>query len=130
MTFPKLLFLGKKSDSLTLQDESHNEQGASVVFQRGQLQILEKLNELLTNVEELKEEIRFLKEMIPELEECIQDELGGRATAHQVSPQHRARKKKAATVQRPAASNSSEEAESEGGHCLNSGHTTETKSGL
>lgn len=130
MNFPKFLSLGKKSDSLILQDESYNEQGTSVVFQRGQLQILEKLNELLTNVEELKEEIKFLKETIPKLEECIQDELGVRVTVHQVSPQHRARKKKTTTtVQRPATSNSSEEAESEGGHCLNSGHTTENKSG-
>lgn len=117
MTFPKFLSLGKKSDSLTLQDESYSEQGTSVVFQRGQLQILEKLNELLTNVEELKEEIKFLKETIPKLEECIQDELGVRVTVHQVSPQHRARKKKTTTtVQRPATSNSSEEAESEGGY--------------
>lgn len=117
MIFPKFLSLGKKSDSLTLQDESYSEQGTSVVFQRGQLQILEKLNELLTNVEELKEEIKFLKETIPKLEECIQDELGVRVTVHQVSPQHRARKKKTTTiVQRPATSNSSEEAESEGGY--------------
>ncbi|XP_032764739.1 regulator of microtubule dynamics protein 2 isoform X2 [Rattus rattus] len=117
MIFPKFLSLGKKSDSLTLQDKSYSEQGTSVVFQRGQLQILEKLNELLTNVEELKEEIKFLKETIPKLEECIQDELGVRVTVHQVSPQHRARKKKTTTtVQRPATSNSSEEAESEGGY--------------
>ncbi|GAB1301347.1 Regulator of microtubule dynamics protein 2 [Apodemus speciosus] len=113
MDFPKLPFLGEKFSSLTLPEESHSEQGASVVFQRRQLQILEKLNELLTNMEELKEEIRFLKENIPKLEECLQDELGGKV--HKISPQHRARKKKVTTVQRSATSNSSEEAESEGG---------------
>uniref|UniRef100_A0A8C6MS84 Regulator of microtubule dynamics protein 2 n=1 Tax=Mus spicilegus TaxID=10103 RepID=A0A8C6MS84_MUSSI len=116
MNFPKLLSLGKKFGSLTLPEESHSAQGASVVFQRRQLQILEKLNELLTNMEELKEEIRFLKETIPKLEECIQDEFGGKVTVHKISPQHRARKKKGTTVQRSATSNSSEEAESEGGY--------------
>ena len=115
MNFPKLLSRGKKFGSLTLPEESHSAQGASVVFQRRQLQILEKLNELLTNMEELKEEIRFLKETIPKLEECIQDEFGGKVTVHKISPQHRARKKKGTTVQRSATSNSSEEAESEGG---------------
>ncbi|XP_029387345.1 regulator of microtubule dynamics protein 2 isoform X2 [Mus pahari] len=116
MNFPKLLSLGKKFGSLTLPEEGHSAQGASVVFQRRQLQILEKLNELLTNMEELKEEIRFLKETIPKLEECIQDEFGGKVTVHKISPQHRARKKKVTTVQRSATSNSSEEAESEGGY--------------
>ncbi|XP_060220073.1 regulator of microtubule dynamics protein 2 isoform X3 [Meriones unguiculatus] len=116
MSFPKFLSLGKKLDSLTLQDESHSEQGTSAVFQRRQVQILEKLNELLTNMEELKEEIRFLKETIPKLEEYIQDELGGKVTVHKVSPQHRARKKRVTTVQSSATSNSSEEAESEGGY--------------
>lgn len=116
MNFPKLPFLGEKLASLTLPEESHSEQGASVVFQRRQLQILEKLNELLTSMEELKEEIRFLKETVPKLEECLQDELGGKVTVHKISPQHRARKKKVTTVQRSATSNSSEEAESEGGY--------------
>ncbi|XP_031211135.1 regulator of microtubule dynamics protein 2 isoform X5 [Mastomys coucha] len=116
MNFPRLLSLGKKFDSVSLPDESHSEHGASVVFRRRQLQILEKLNELLSNMEELKEEIKFLKETIPKLEECIQDELGGKITVHKISPQHRARKKKVTTVQRPATSNSSEEAESEGGY--------------
>lgn len=115
MDLPKLPFLGEKFRSLTLPEESHGEQGASVVFQRRQLQILEKLNELLTNMEELKEEVRFLKETIPKLGECLQDELGGKVTVHKISPQHRARKKKVPTVQRSATSNSSEEAESEGG---------------
>ncbi|XP_007646636.1 uncharacterized protein LOC100759529 isoform X1 [Cricetulus griseus] len=115
MNLPKFLSLGKKFDSLTLQDETHSEQGSSVVFQRRQLQILEKLNELLTNMEELKEEIKFLKETIPKLEEYLQDEHGGKVTAHKISPQHRARRKRMTTVQSAATSNSSEEAESEGG---------------
>ncbi|XP_040586737.1 regulator of microtubule dynamics protein 2 isoform X2 [Mesocricetus auratus] len=115
MNLPKFLSLGKKFDSLTLQGETYNEQGASVVFQRRQLQILEKLNELLTNMEELKEEIKFLREMIPKLEEYLQDELGGKVTVHKISPQHRTRKKRLTTTQSAATSNSSEEAESEGG---------------
>ncbi|XP_051021645.1 regulator of microtubule dynamics protein 2 isoform X2 [Acomys russatus] len=116
VSFSKFFSLGKKFDSPTLQDESHSEQGPSTVFQRRQLQILEKLNELLTSMEELKEEIRCLKETIPKLEEYIQDELGGKVAAHKMSPQHRARKKKVTTVQSSATSNSSEEAESEGGY--------------
>ncbi|XP_051033822.1 regulator of microtubule dynamics protein 2 isoform X3 [Phodopus roborovskii] len=114
MNFPKFLSLGKKFDSLTLQDETHSEQGAPVVFQRRQLQILEKLNELLTNMEELKEEIKLLKQRIPKLEEYLKDELGEKV--HKISPQHRARKKRLTTVQSTATSNSSEEAESEGGY--------------
>ncbi|KAK7797943.1 hypothetical protein U0070_013719, partial [Myodes glareolus] len=82
---------------------------------RRQLQILEKLNELLTNMEELKEEIKFLKETIPKLEEYLQDELGGKVTVHKISPQHRARKKRPTTAPSAATNNSSEEAESEGG---------------
>ncbi|CAO2604316.1 Regulator of microtubule dynamics protein 2 [Lemmus lemmus] len=116
MKLPKFLSLGKKFNSLTLQDETHSEQGASVVFQRRQLQILEKLNELLTNMEELKEEIKFLKETIPRLEEYLQDELGGKVTVHKISPQHRARKKRPTTAPSAATNNSSEEAESEGGY--------------
>uniref|UniRef100_A0A8C6R2R3 Regulator of microtubule dynamics protein 2 n=1 Tax=Nannospalax galili TaxID=1026970 RepID=A0A8C6R2R3_NANGA len=115
VTFPKFLSLGKTFNSTTLQDEMHD-QGTAMVFQRRQLQILEKLNELLTNMEELKEEVKFLKETIPKLEEYIQDELGGKVTVHKISPQHRARKRKLTAVQSSATSNSSEEAESEGGY--------------
>ena len=64
---------------------------------------------------ELKEEIRVLKEAIPKLEEYIQGELGGKVAVHKISPQHRARRRRLATVQSSATSNSSEEAESEGG---------------
>ncbi|XP_041487084.1 regulator of microtubule dynamics protein 2 isoform X3 [Microtus oregoni] len=114
---PKFLSLGKKFNSLTLQDETHSEQGALAVFQRRQLQILEKVNELLTSMEELKEEIKFLKETIPKLEEYLQDELGGKVTVHKISPQHRARKKRPTTAPSAATNNnSSEEAESEGGY--------------
>ncbi|CAH6779618.1 Rmdn2 [Phodopus roborovskii] len=123
MNFPKFLSLGKKFDSLTLQDETHSEQGAPVVFQRRQLQILEKLNELLTNMEELKEEIKLLKQRIPKLEEYLKDELGEKV--HKISPQHRARKKRLTTVQSTATSNSSEEAESEGGYAVLCGYVSE-----
>lgn len=115
MKLPKFLSLDNTFNSITLQDEIHNDQGTTVIFQERQLQILEKLNELLTNMEELKEEIRFLKETVPKLEEYIQDELGGKITVHKVSPQHRARKRRLPTIQSSATSNSSEEAESEGG---------------
>ncbi|KAM7079236.1 regulator of microtubule dynamics protein 2 isoform 1-T8 [Molossus nigricans] len=108
MNLPKFLSLGNAYDSMTLQDEMHNDQGR-------QLQILEKLNELLTNMEELKEEIRVLKETIPKLEEYVHGELGGKTATHRISPQHRARKRRLATVHSSGTSNSSEEAESEGG---------------
>ncbi|XP_054533763.1 regulator of microtubule dynamics protein 2 isoform X8 [Pan troglodytes] len=116
MKLPEFLSLGNTFNSITLQDEIYDDQGTTVIFQERQLQILEKLNELLTNMEELKEEIRFLKEAIPKLEEYIQDELGGKITVHKISPQHRARKRRLPTIQSSATSNSSEEAESEGGY--------------
>ncbi|XP_010594175.1 regulator of microtubule dynamics protein 2 [Loxodonta africana] len=116
MNLPKLLSLGSTSDSVTLQDKIYNDQGTAVVFQGRQLQILEKLSEVLTNMEELKEEIGFLKEAVSRLEECVQGELGGKVTVHRVSPQHRARRRRLATVQSSATSNSSEDAESEGGY--------------
>uniref|UniRef100_A0A9L0RIW8 Regulator of microtubule dynamics protein 2 n=1 Tax=Equus caballus TaxID=9796 RepID=A0A9L0RIW8_HORSE len=117
MNLPKFLSLGNTFDSVTLQDETHDSQGPTAIFQRRQLQILEKLNELLINMEELKEEIRVLKEAVPKLEEYIQGELGGKITVHKISPQHRARKRRLAPVQSSATSNnSSEEAESEGGY--------------
>ncbi|XP_036787524.1 regulator of microtubule dynamics protein 2 isoform X2 [Manis pentadactyla] len=114
MNLPKFLSLGNTFGSMTLQDE--HGQGAAAIFQGRQLQILEKLNELLTNMEELKKEIGVLKEAIPKLEEYIQGELGGKVTVHKISPQHRARKRRLATAQNSATSNSSEEAESEGGY--------------
>ncbi|XP_027410831.1 regulator of microtubule dynamics protein 2 isoform X5 [Bos indicus x Bos taurus] len=116
MSLPKFLSLGNSLDLMTLQDEMPSGQGTTAIFQGRQLQILEKLNELLTHMEELKEEIRVLKEAIPKLEEYIQGELGGKVTVHKISPQHRARKRRLATVQSSATSNSSEEAESEGGY--------------
>ncbi|XP_048209061.1 regulator of microtubule dynamics protein 2 isoform X2 [Perognathus longimembris pacificus] len=116
MSLPTFVSLGNSLDSVTFQEEMCNDEGTIMIFQRRQLQILEKLNELLRNVEELKEDIKFLKETIPKLEEYIQDELGGKITFHKTSPQHRARKRKPATIQTSATSNSSEEAESEGGY--------------
>lgn len=115
LNLPKFLSLGSKFDAMTFQDEMYNGRGTVAIFQGRQLQILEKLNELLTNMEELKEEIRVLKEIVPKLEEYIQGELGGKITVHRISPQHRARKRRLATVQSPTTGNSSEEAESEGG---------------
>ncbi|XP_006882451.1 PREDICTED: regulator of microtubule dynamics protein 2-like [Elephantulus edwardii] len=115
MDLPTLLSLGR-FNAVTLQDEMHNEQGTAMVFQGRQLQVLEKLNELLTNMEELKKEIRFVKVAISELEECVHGELEGNVTVHRVSPQHRAKKRRLTTVQSSATSNSSEEAESEGGY--------------
>ncbi|KAG8504782.1 Regulator of microtubule dynamics protein 2, partial [Galemys pyrenaicus] len=117
INIPNFLSLGNTLDSIAFQDEMHNSQGTVAIFQRKQLQILEKLNEVLMNMEALKEEIRVLKETIPKLEEYIQGELGGKITVHKISPQHRARKRRLATVQSSATSNSSEEAESEGGCC-------------
>ncbi|XP_054584253.1 regulator of microtubule dynamics protein 2 isoform X1 [Eptesicus fuscus] len=114
MNLSKFLSLGDAFDSVTLQDEMQKDQGTAAIFQGRQLQILEKLNELLTNMEELREEIRILKETIPKLEECVRGELGGKT---RISPQHRARKRRIATVQSSGTSNSSEEAESEGGCC-------------
>lgn len=116
MNFPKFLYLGNAFNSVTLQDEMHNGQGAAAIFQGRQLQILEKLNELLINIEELKEEIKILKETIPKLEEYVHGELQRKTTAHRISPQHRARKRRIATAQSSGTSNSSEEAESEGGY--------------
>ncbi|XP_045683798.1 regulator of microtubule dynamics protein 2 isoform X2 [Phyllostomus hastatus] len=116
MNLPKFLSLGNAFGSATLQDEMHNGQGTAAIFQGRQLQILEKLNELLTNMEELKEEIRILKETIPKLEEYVHGELGRKTAAHRISPQHRARKRRLATAQSSGTSNSSEEAESEGGY--------------
>ncbi|XP_054403641.1 regulator of microtubule dynamics protein 2 isoform X12 [Pongo abelii] len=125
MKLPEFLSLGNTFNSITLQDEIHDDQGTTVIFQERQLQILEKLNELLTNMEELKEEIRFLKEAIPKLEEYIQDELGVKITVHKISPQHRARKRRLPTIQSSATSNSSEEAESEGGYAVLCGYVSE-----
>ncbi|XP_037662959.1 regulator of microtubule dynamics protein 2 isoform X9 [Choloepus didactylus] len=117
MNFPSFFPLGDAFHPLTLQDEMPNDHGTAAIFQGRQLQILEKLNELLTSMEELREEIRFLKETMTELEEYVQEELGGKISVHRISPQHRARKRKLATVQSSATSYSSEEAESEGGCC-------------
>ncbi|XP_060042888.1 regulator of microtubule dynamics protein 2 isoform X2 [Erinaceus europaeus] len=116
MSYPKCLSLGSMLDSVTLQEEMHHGPGTVVPFQRRQLQILEKLDELLTSVEELREEVRVLGDTIPRLEEYVQGELTGKAPAHRISPQHRTRRKRPFPAPSIVTShNSSEEAESEGG---------------
>lgn len=124
MHLPKFLSLGNAFDSVTLQGEIQKDQGTATISQGRQLQILEKLNELLTSMEELREEIRILKETIPKLEECVRGELGGKT---RISPQHRARKRRLTTVPSSGTSNSSEEAESEGGYITASTDTEEQR---
>uniref|UniRef100_G3VEH0 Regulator of microtubule dynamics 2 n=1 Tax=Sarcophilus harrisii TaxID=9305 RepID=G3VEH0_SARHA len=116
MNLPKLLSLSNEFNSISLQDAVHNERGTVVLLQQSQFQILEKLNDLLMSVEELKEEVKFLKEAIPELEKYVRVELRGNTAMHRTTPQHQAaRKKKAKPGRGISTSNSSEEAESEGG---------------
>ncbi|XP_027721144.1 regulator of microtubule dynamics protein 2 isoform X1 [Vombatus ursinus] len=117
MNLPKFLSLNDELHSMDLQEAVHDERGTVMVLQQSQFQILEKLNDLLVSVEELKEEVRFLKEAIPELEKHVRVELRGKTAIHRTSPQHRAtRKKKAEAGRVLSTSNSSEEAESEGGY--------------
>ncbi|KAM9063191.1 regulator of microtubule dynamics protein 2 isoform X4 [Sarcophilus harrisii] len=117
MNLPKLLSLSNEFNSISLQDAVHNERGTVVLLQQSQFQILEKLNDLLMSVEELKEEVKFLKEAIPELEKYVRVELRGNTAMHRTTPQHQAaRKKKAKPGRGISTSNSSEEAESEGGY--------------
>ncbi|XP_030412982.1 regulator of microtubule dynamics protein 2 isoform X3 [Gopherus evgoodei] len=95
----------------------HNEQGTVMALQGRQLQILEKLNDLLLNVEELKREVKFLKEAVPKLEELVRDELQGKSSVRRISPVHRAtRKRRAETAYGATETTSSEEADSEGGY--------------
>ncbi|NXC80302.1 RMD2 protein, partial [Cercotrichas coryphoeus] len=109
--------IGNRINSVGLQNEAHNEQGAVMVLHGRQLQILEKLNGLLLSVDELKREVEFLKEAIPKLEELVRNELQGKGDAQRVSPSHRAtRRRKAETASGARETTSSEEAESEGGY--------------
>ncbi|NXM91129.1 RMD2 protein, partial [Oenanthe oenanthe] len=109
--------IGNKINSVALQNEASNEQGAVMVLHGRQLQILEKLNGLLLSVDELKREVEFLKEAIPKLEELVRNELQGKGDAQRVSPSHRAtRRRKAETASGARETTSSEEAESEGGY--------------
>ncbi|NXU12885.1 RMD2 protein, partial [Pardalotus punctatus] len=109
--------LGNKINSVGLQNEAPNEQGAVMVLHGRQLQILEKLNGLLQSVDELKREVEFLKEAIPKLEELVRNELQGKVDVQRVSPSHRAtRRRKAETTSGARETTSSEEAESEGGY--------------
>ncbi|NWW13026.1 RMD2 protein, partial [Oreocharis arfaki] len=109
--------IGNRIDSVGLQNEAPNEQGAVMVLHGRQLQILEKLNGLLLSVDELKREVEFLKEAIPKLEELVRNELQGKGDVQRVSPSHRAtRRRKAETASAARETTSSEEAESEGGY--------------
>ncbi|XP_069810796.1 regulator of microtubule dynamics protein 2-like [Dendropsophus ebraccatus] len=98
-------------------NQVQDNQGAVMVLQGRQLQILEKLGSLLKSVEELKEEVKYLKETIPKLEEQIKDELRGKNDGRKVSPLHRSlKRKKSETTKASGEYPSSEEAESEGGY--------------
>ncbi|NWV59615.1 RMD2 protein, partial [Malurus elegans] len=109
--------IGNRINSVVLQNEAPNEQGAVMVLHGRQLQILEKLNGLLLSVDELKREVEFLKEAIPKLEELVRNELQGKGDVQRVSPSHRAtRRRKAETASDAKETTSSEEAESEGGY--------------
>ncbi|NXI86274.1 RMD2 protein, partial [Rhipidura dahli] len=109
--------IGNRINSVGLQNEAPNEQGAVMVLHGRQLQILEKLNGLLLSVDELKREVEFLKEAIPKLEELVRNELQGKGDVQRVSPSHRAtRRRKAETASGARETTSSEEAESEGGY--------------
>ncbi|NXP68588.1 RMD2 protein, partial [Chloropsis cyanopogon] len=109
--------IGNRINSVGLQNEAPNEQGAVMVLHGRQLQILEKLNGLLLSVDELKREVEFLKEAIPKLEVLVRNELQGKSDVQRVSPSHRAtRRRKAETASTARETTSSEEAESEGGY--------------
>ncbi|XP_027754667.1 regulator of microtubule dynamics protein 2 [Empidonax traillii] len=109
--------IGNSLNSVGLQNEAPNEQGAVMVLHGRQLQILEKLNGLLLSVDELKREVEFLKEAIPKLEELVRNELQGKSDIQRVSPSHRAtRRRKAETASGARETTSSEEADSEGGY--------------
>ncbi|KFQ31878.1 Regulator of microtubule dynamics protein 2 [Merops nubicus] len=114
---PAFLDVGNRLNSVGLQNEAPNEQGAVMVLHGRQLQILEKLNGLLVSVDELKREVKILKEAIPKLEELVRNELQGKGDVQKVSPSHRAMKRrKAETAPGAKETTSSEEAESEGGY--------------
>ncbi|KGL89490.1 Regulator of microtubule dynamics protein 2 [Charadrius vociferus] len=114
---PAFVDVGNRLNSVGLQNEAPNEEGAVMVLHGRQLQILEKLNGLLISVDELKREVKFLKEAIPKLEELVRNELQGKGDVQRVSPSHRATKRrKAETASGATETTSSEEAESEGGY--------------
>ncbi|XP_042334073.1 regulator of microtubule dynamics protein 2 isoform X1 [Sceloporus undulatus] len=107
----------KSFDLIDFPYDAHNEQGTMMLLQGRQLQILEKLNGLLVNVDELKKEVKILKEAVPKLEELVQNELQGKTDIQRTSPLHRATKKrKVEATQGMTDTTSSEEAESEGGY--------------
>ncbi|KFP76420.1 Regulator of microtubule dynamics protein 2, partial [Apaloderma vittatum] len=114
---PAFLGVGDRLNSVSVQNEAPNEQGAVMVLHGRQLQILEKLNGLLVSMDELKREVKFLKEAIPKLEELVRNELQRKEDIQRVSPSHRATKRRRAeTTSGTRETTSSEEAESEGGY--------------
>ncbi|NXH21610.1 RMD2 protein, partial [Bucco capensis] len=114
---PALQDVRNRLNSVGLQDEVPNEQGAVMVLHRRQLQILEKLNGLIVSVDELKREVKILREAILTLEELVRNELQGKGDVQRVSPAQRAAKRrKAETTSGATETTSSEEAESEGGY--------------
>ncbi|NXJ75099.1 RMD2 protein, partial [Trogon melanurus] len=113
---PAFLNVGDRLNSVGLQNEAPNEQGAVMVLHGRQLQILEKLNGLLVSVDELKREVKFLKEAIPKLEELVRNELQRKGDLQRVSPSHRATKRRRAETTSGATETTSSEAESEGGY--------------
>ena len=86
MNMPAFTDVGNKLNSVGLEHEAHNEQGAVMVLHGRQLQILEKLNGLLISVDELKREVKFLKEAIPKLEDLVREGMH-RERAHHTEQQ-------------------------------------------
>ncbi|NXI38712.1 RMD2 protein, partial [Galbula dea] len=114
---PAFLHVGYGLNLVSSQDVP-NDQGAAIVLRGSQLQIIEKLNDLLVSVDELKREVKFLKEAVLKFEELVQNELQGKGDVQRVSPSQRATKlrRKAETASSARETTSSEEAESEGGY--------------
>lgn len=95
-----------------------NEQGVMMVnsigLHTGQIEVLERLEALISCVSELKDEIKSLKKALPALPEHVREELSG--TRHsRTTPTRRKRSAGSLAEARMAGGRSSEEAESEGG---------------
>lgn len=86
-------------------------------LQRGQVEVLNRLEALIQCVSELKEEMKALKTALPTLHEAVRGELRG-PESRRISPLHRVStgRRKRATAASDRADRSSEEAESEGGY--------------
>ncbi|XP_041107783.1 regulator of microtubule dynamics protein 2-like isoform X2 [Polyodon spathula] len=90
-------------------------EGAVLLFQEKQAEMLEKLTTLILCVSELKDEVKSLQEGIPKLQEQVREGLRGKLESHKISPLHRATRRKRTVIPREEHL-SSEEAESEGGY--------------